>query len=84
MYRVLGDADYHFGKYHEAMEAFEKYLENNKEAAPRRDALYMLGLSYYNCGVYSKAANTLGEVTAENDGTKCLSAHGVGLSANVR
>ena len=67
MYRVLGDADYHFGKYHEAMEAFEKYLENNKEAAPRRDALYMLGLSYYNCGVYSKAANTLGEVTAEND-----------------
>ena len=34
MYRVLGDADYHFGKYHEAMEAFEKYLENNKEAAP--------------------------------------------------
>lgn len=27
----------------------------------------MLGLSYYNCGVYSKAANTLGEVTAEND-----------------
>lgn len=60
MYRVLGDADYHFGKYHEAMEAFEKYLENNKEAAPRRDALYMLGLSYYNCGVYSKAANTLG------------------------
>ena len=65
MYRVLGDADYHFGKYHEAMEAFEKYLENNKEAAPRRDALYMLGLSYYNCGVYSKADTTLGEVTAE-------------------
>lgn len=62
MYRVLGDADYHFGKYHEAMGAFEKYLANNKEEAPRRDALYMLGLSYYHSGVYTKAANTLGEV----------------------
>lgn len=62
MYRVLGDADYHFGKYHEAMGAFEKYLANNQEEAPRRDALYMLGLSYYHSGVYTKAANTLGEV----------------------
>ena len=35
MYRVLGDADYHFGKYHEAMGAFEKYLANNKEEAPK-------------------------------------------------
>ena len=53
MYRVLGDADYHFGKYHEAMGAFEKYLANNQEGAPRRDALYMLGLSYYHSGVYT-------------------------------
>lgn len=67
MYRVLGVADYHFGKYHEATEAFEKYLDNNKEEAPRRDALYMLGLSYYHSGVYSKAADTLGEVTAGDD-----------------
>ena len=67
MYRVLGDADYHFGKYHEAMGAFEKYLANNKEEAPRRDALYMLGLSYYHSGVYTKAANTLGEVVTGND-----------------
>ena len=67
MYRVLGDADYHFGKYHEAMGAFEKYLANNKEEAPRRDALYMLGLSYYHSGVYTKAANTLGEVATGND-----------------
>uniref|UniRef100_UPI003FEDC110 tetratricopeptide repeat protein n=1 Tax=Bacteroides intestinalis TaxID=329854 RepID=UPI003FEDC110 len=67
MYRVLGDADYHFGKYHEAMGAFEKYLANNKEEAPRRDALYMLGLSYYHSGVYTKAAKTLGEVATGND-----------------
>lgn len=55
------------GKYHEAMGAFEKYLANNKEEAPRRDALYMLGLSYYHSGVYTKAANTLGEVATGND-----------------
>lgn len=67
MYRVLGVADYHYGKYQDAMQAFEKYLENNKSEAPRRDALYMLGLSYYHTRVYSKAASTLGEVTTEND-----------------
>ncbi len=27
----------------------------------------MLGMSYYQCGVYSKAAETLGRVTTEND-----------------
>ena len=65
MYRILGDASYHFRKYHEAINAFESYLE--KDASPRRDALYMLGLSYFQTGVYSKAAETLGEVTGTND-----------------
>ncbi|MCQ4914809.1 tetratricopeptide repeat protein [Bacteroides nordii] len=65
MYRILGDASYHFRKYHEAINAFESYLE--KDASPRRDALYMLGLSYFQTGVYSKAAETLGEVTGAND-----------------
>ena len=45
MYRILGDAYYHFGQYHQAVEAFNNYL-NKDRSAPRRDALYMLGLSY--------------------------------------
>lgn len=65
MYRILGDASYHFRKYHEAINAFESYRE--RDASPRRDALYMLGLSYFQTGVYSKAAETLGEVTGTND-----------------
>lgn len=65
MYRILGDASYHFRKYHEAINAFENYLE--RDTSPRRDALYMLGLSYFQTGVYSKAAETLGEVTGTND-----------------
>ena len=65
MYRILGDASYHFRKYHEAINAFESYLE--RDASPRQDALYMLGLSYFQTGVYSKAAETLGEVTGAND-----------------
>ena len=67
MYRVLGTAQYHFGKYHEAMGSFEEYLKNNSESAHRRDALYMLGMSCYQCGVYSKVPTILGEVTVEND-----------------
>ncbi len=40
---------------------------SERECCPRRDALYMLGLSYYQTKVYSKAAETLGEVTTDND-----------------
>lgn len=65
MYRILGDAYYHFGRYHDAITAFNSYLE--RDSSPRRDALYMLGLSYFQTGVYSKAAATLGEVTTAND-----------------
>lgn len=68
MYRVIGTANYHFGKYHEAMNAFKTYLEQNGESAPdRRDALYMLGMSCYQCGAYSQAADYLGRVTIEDD-----------------
>lgn len=65
MYRILGDAYYHFEQYHKAVEAFDNYLE--RDNAPRRDALYMLGLSYYQTKVYSKAAATLGKVITGND-----------------
>lgn len=66
MYRILGDAYYHFGQYHQAVEAFTGYLDRD-HSAPRRDALYMLGLSYYQTKVYSKAAEMLGQVTTAND-----------------
>lgn len=66
MYRILGDAYYHFGQYQQAVEAFNSYL-NKDSSAPRRDALYMLGLSYYQTKVYSKAAEMLGKVTTTND-----------------
>lgn len=68
MYRILGTAQYHFGKYHEATQSFEQYLELDTESdSHRRDALYMLGMSRYQCGVYSQVAAALGEVTTEND-----------------
>lgn len=66
MYRILGDAYYHFGQYHKAVPAFEEYLEKDK-GTPRRDALYMLGLSYYQTQVYTKAAAMLGKVTQPDD-----------------
>ncbi len=66
MYRILGDAYYHVEQYHKAVQAFESYLDEEK-GTPRRDALYMLGLSYYQTQVYSKAAATLGKVTQTND-----------------
>ncbi len=67
MYRIVGEANYHSGQYQQAVEAFTDYL-NKADSAPRRDALYMLGLSYYQTKVYSKAAEVLGKVTTVNDG----------------
>lgn len=66
MHRILGEVHYHAEKYNEAMKDFERY-ETDSKTAIRRDARYMLGVSYYRCGVYSKAATTLGEVTKKND-----------------
>lgn len=67
MYRVQGTADYHFGKYQAAIKAFEKYLENNAESTHRRDALYMLGISCYQTGIYSEVPAVLSEVTTVPD-----------------
>ena len=67
MYRIQGTADYHSGKYHEAAEAFNRYLKDNVESTRRRDALYMLGMSYYQTGVYSQVPVILGEVTTDKD-----------------
>ena len=65
MHRILGSAYYHLSHYQQAINAFNRYQQ--QESTPQRDALYMLGLSYFQTGVYSKAAATLGEVTTTND-----------------
>ena len=66
MLRILGTVQYRYGKFHEAMSSFEQYAEANG-GEMRRDASYMLGMSCYQCGVYSKAVSALGEAAIEND-----------------
>ena len=63
MHRIEGTAYYHYGKYHEAMKAFARYQEKNTDSSPRRDALYMQGMSCYQCGAFSQVPELLGEVT---------------------
>lgn len=66
MYRVLGTAHYQSGEYHEATKAFNSYMGSSKQPL-RRDALYMLGIAYYQTKVYSQSAEMLGRVTTESD-----------------
>ncbi len=65
MYRILGESSYQAANYQQAVSALEQY--RSKEDAPRRDALYRLGLAYFQTGVYSQAAVILGEVTTTDD-----------------
>lgn len=66
LYRILGEVYYsYYKRYEKAVPSFESYMSSTAE--PRRDALYMLGLSYYNMRVYSKAAETLEQVITAND-----------------
>ncbi len=65
MYRVLGTAQYRFGKYREAMDSFGRYFDDADGG--RRDAYYMLGMSCYECGAYGRAVASLAEATGEND-----------------
>ena len=53
MHRIVGSANYHYGKYQQAMKEFADY-RSGCQGTPRRDALYMEGLSCYHCGVYSQ------------------------------
>ena len=57
MYRILGDAYYHFGQYHQAVEAFNNYL-NKDRSAPRRDApLYAGTLLLPNKSILQSSRN---------------------------
>ena len=67
MHRIVGSVQYHYGKYREAMSSFEAYRTGSRENELRRDALYMEGLSCYQCGVYSQVADLLGKVSVGTD-----------------
>ena len=65
MYRILGTASYSQRRFADAIDYFEKYLASTDD--PQRNALYELGVAYYQTGVYSKAAATLAQTTQPLD-----------------
>ena len=82
MYRILGDAYYHFGQYPQAVEAFSNYLDR-EHAVPRRDALYMLGTFLLSNKSLFQSSR---DVRQSNHRKRCpyterLSAHGTFLPA---
>ena len=65
MKRIQGEARYGLGDYHSAVPLLEEYVQAVQ--APRRKALYALGMSHYRTGAYSKVPDCLGRVVAEKD-----------------
>lgn len=65
MYRILAESNYQFAQYSRAIQAFEKYIASGNKLS--RGSAYMLGMSYYNTGVYSKAVNYLGQAVSDKD-----------------
>lgn len=78
-HRILGEVYYaYYRDYSRAVTWLESYLSASE--SPRRDALYMLGMSYYGVGAYLKAPATLTQVTTLNDAvTQNANLH-IGLS----
>ena len=65
MQRIKGTAYYHGARYIDAMNAFAAYREH--EASPRRDALYMEGISCYESRAYTRVPELLGQVVDTPD-----------------
>ena len=65
MHRIAGEASYAMKDFSEAMSQLEAYRMAAER--PARKALYMLGMSYFQTNVYSKAAECLGEATTLDD-----------------
>ncbi|BEG99895.1 tetratricopeptide repeat protein [Bacteroides sedimenti] len=63
--RILGEACFYSAQYPKAVDALNQYAGATEE--PSREALYLLGLSYYETNVYSQAAETLGRVVTVKD-----------------
>lgn len=66
MKRIYGEACYGLKEYDGAIRYLSAY-QNEAEAGVNRNALYKLGMSYFNTGVYSEAAAMLGEATTRQD-----------------
>lgn len=66
MKRIKGEALYGLKHYSEAVTALQQYKEEAGNKA-ERNAMYKLGMSYFNTGVYSKAAIALNEADSGKD-----------------
>lgn len=66
MIRIKGEALYGLERYAEAISDLEKYRTEKRDTTGR-NAMYKLGMSYYNTGVYSKAAIAFSEAEQEQD-----------------
>lgn len=65
MHRISGEAAYGLNDYTGAVKQLEQYRQSTENRD--RKAMYKLGMSYYNMGVYSQAAACLGEATGPKD-----------------
>lgn len=60
MHRILGESSFQYAQYNRAIESLEHYVSSGYNLS--RGSAYMLGMSYYNTAVYSKAVHYLGQV----------------------
>lgn len=65
MQRIAGEARFGLGDFSAAIPDLEAY--HDAVDFPDRKAMYQLGMSYFNTGVYSKAALRLGEAVGPQD-----------------
>jgi len=65
MNRIQGEARYGLKDYLAAVASLEKYVD--AVPAPRRKAMYELGMGYYHTGAFSGAVEMLGKTTVESD-----------------
>lgn len=63
--RIVGDAYYKMGDYDKAIQYLEAYQNGTKKTL--RQDLYHLGVAYYMKKDYANAAETLAQITAQND-----------------
>ncbi len=78
IHRILGEAAYYMQKYPRAVSELESYMQ--LKARPKREALYALGMAYYETGAYSKAATALGAAATGRDAVTQSAYYHLGLS----
>lgn len=78
MSRIAGEAAYSMQDYASATKLLEVYIRHTE--SPERNALYKLGMSCYQTGVYSKAIQYLEKVTEQQDAMTQNACLHIGLS----